>query len=59
MEADIQEVLISYAAELTEDDLEWLTVLSVPDDKADSDTFVERLLLSSSALSKGVQMLDD
>jgi hypothetical protein len=41
-EAYIQEVLISYAAELAEDDLDWLTVLSVPDDKADSDTVVER-----------------
>lgn len=58
MEADIQEVLISYAAELTEDDLEWLTMLSVPDDKADSDTIVEKPLLSASDLLKGVQMVD-
>jgi hypothetical protein len=42
VEADIQEVLISYAAELIEDDLEWLTVLSVPDNKVDSDTVVEK-----------------
>jgi hypothetical protein len=41
-EAYIQEVLISYAAKLAEDDLDWLTVLSVPEDKADSDTVVER-----------------
>lgn len=59
MEADIQEVLISYAADLTEDDLEWLTMLSVPDDKVDSDTVVERLLRTSSALMKGVQKVDD
>jgi len=58
VEADIQEVLISYAAELTEDDLEWLTMLSVPDDKADSDTIVEKPLLSASDLLKGVQMVD-
>lgn len=59
MEADIQEVLISYAAELTEDDLEWLTMLRVPDNKADSDIVVERPLLSASDLLKGVQMVDD
>jgi hypothetical protein len=59
VEADIQEVLISYAAELTESDLEWLTMLSVPDNKADSDTILERPLLSASALLKGVQMVDD
>jgi len=59
VEADIQEVLISYAADLTEDDLEWLTMLSVPDDKVDSDTVVERLLRTSSALMKGVQKVDD
>ena len=59
MEADIQEVLISYAADLTEDDLEWLTMLTVPDDKVDSDTVVERLLRTSSALMKGVQKVDD
>jgi len=59
VEADIQEVLISYAAELTEDDLEWLTMLRVPDNKADSDIVVERPLLSASDLLKGVQMVDD
>lgn len=59
MEADIQEVLIWYAAKLTEDDLEWLTMLSVPDDKAGSDTVVERPVLSACALLKGVQMVDD
>lgn len=59
VEADIQEVSISYATELTEDYIEWLTMLSVPDDKADSDTVVERPLLSAIALLKGVQMVDD
>jgi hypothetical protein len=59
VEADIQEVLISYAAELTENDLEWLTMFSVPDDKADYDTVLERPLLFASALLKGVLMVDD
>jgi hypothetical protein len=59
VEADIQEVPTSYAAELIEDDLEWLTMLSVPDDKPDSDTVVERPLLSACAVLKGVQMVDD
>ena len=44
-DADIQHVIDSHAAEITEDDLEKPWGLSEPEDKEDSDTAVDRLQL--------------
>jgi len=46
-EADIQHVIDSHAAEITEDDLEEACGLSEPEDTEDSDTVVDRIQLIS------------
>jgi len=50
--------LDSYAAELTEEDLEQLTVFSKTEDK-DSNAVVERPQLTSNALKEVLQMVKD
>lgn len=57
-EADIQEVLESHAAELTQEDLEHLTAHREPEGES-SDTVVDRPQLTTSALKKGLQVVDD
>jgi hypothetical protein len=39
--------------------MEWLPVLSEPEDEEDSNTYVERPQLIASAVKKGLQMADD
>lgn len=56
--ADIREVIGSHATELTEDDLEQLTMLNKPED-FDTYVVVARPQPTSSALKKTFQMVDD
>jgi hypothetical protein len=51
-EADIQHVIDSHAAEITEKDLEQLCRLSEPEYDEDSDNVVERLQTITSTLKK-------
>jgi hypothetical protein len=53
---DIQEVLISHVAELTEEELEGLRVLNEPQG---SDSLVEKPQLTITALKKGLQLVDN
>jgi hypothetical protein len=56
--ADMKEILDSYTAELTEEDLEQLTVFSETEGE-DSDAVVERPQLTASDLKDGLQMVTD
>jgi hypothetical protein len=51
-EADIQHVIDSHAAQITEADLEKPYGLSEPEDKEDSDTVVGRLQLITNVLTE-------
>ena len=57
-EGDIWVFLDSHAAELTEEDLEQLTVFSKPEDE-DWDAVEERPQLTTSALKEVLQMVND
>jgi hypothetical protein len=57
-DTDIQEILDPHAAELTEENLEQLTVFSETDDE-DSDAVVERPPLTTSALKECLQMVNN
>jgi hypothetical protein len=54
--ADIEEVLISHVAELTEEELEELRVLNEPQG---SDSLVEKPQLTITALKKDLQVVDN
>lgn len=55
-EAKMHEVLNSHAAELTEENLEQLTLFNEPEEGEDSKVIAKRLNLTTSVLEKGLQI---
>ena len=58
-DADVPELLRSHAAELTEEELEQLTVLNEPTHEDNYNTIVQTPQLTISTLKKGLEMVED
>jgi len=58
-DADLQELLHSHAAKLTDEERQQLTVLNEPTHEDNYNTVVRTLQLTISILKKGLEMVDD
>jgi hypothetical protein len=58
-EGNVQEAFDSHAAELTVENLKWLTAVSEPENEENPEAVVERFQLTTSTSKKGPQTADD